>query len=106
MEISYECVGLSNMKPKRWNASVSLHSFDHPYEFSVKARGSSFQVILGSYEHGIYICIPNYNVGCDFTDITDSFCNMDRLCSAGLSMVDAISITDALRAIDDWITLM
>lgn len=105
MEISYECVGLSNTKPKRWDASVSILRFEDPCEFSVKARGSSFQVILGNYEHGIYICIPNYDVGCDLTDLTDSICNMNRLCSAGLSLVDAISVADAISAIDEWIAL-
>jgi len=105
MEITYTCVGLANMKPKRWEGNVRILSFDHPYECSVSARGSSFQVILGSYEHGNYICIPNYNIGCDLACLSDTFWNMERLASAGLSIVDALSISDALCAIDDFIPL-
>ena len=103
--MSYECTGLMDMKPRKWAGYIKIQSLEHPYECSVSARGSFFQIILGRFGHGTYICVPNYDIGCDLACLTDSFWNIERLCSTGLSTVDAISIADALVVISEYIDL-
>jgi len=100
MEITYTCFDFSNLnKSIKWEGVVTIINKVNPYEFTVKARGSVFQVILGSYKHGKYICIPNYNIGCDLPeDITNTYRVIDCLCVVGLSSVNATSIADAIHA--------
>jgi len=83
-----------------WEGIVNILSHDNPYEFSVKARGSIFHVILGSYEHGLYICVPNYNIGCDLPNgmTTDSYRITECLTGAGMSLINSTTIAGALRA--------
>ena len=76
-----------------------------PYEFNVHATGGSFNVVLGHYIWGKYICIPNWNVGCDISTLADSFWNRNRLEEAGLSKNNATSITEALEKISEFMTL-
>jgi len=85
----------------KWEGIVSILNQDDPHEFSVRARGCVFHVIIGSYEYGLYICIPNYNIGCDLPNgmVTDSYRIAECLTVAGLSSINAISIANALRAV-------
>ena len=103
-EITYSCICLnysSIRKPMEWEAIVSIINEDDPHEFSVRARGSVFQVIVGRYEYGMYICIPNYNIGCDLPNgmITDHHRIAECLTVAGLSSFNAISIAYALKTL-------
>lgn len=62
----------------------------------VTARGSSFHVIFGSHSHGNYLCIPNWDVGCELADYSDVFWNTERL-SRIISYSDAITIATAIK---------
>ncbi len=105
MEFTYFCTGLADMNPNSWEGHIKLlHKSDY-YEVEVTARLSSFHIIFGRHKYGNYICIPNWGIGTELSHLDDSFWNLERLSNTypELSMVDAISIVDALAALNDFI---
>jgi len=107
MEITYSCMGLFDMEDKHWEGRIRFISLVQPYEFEVSARGSSFRILLGRHAYGRYICIPDWDIGTGISTLADSFWNLEKLSNTfhKLSLVDAISIVDALAALDDYISL-
>lgn len=65
-------------------------------EMVVTSRGSYFHVIFGSHSYGNYICIPNWDVGCELADYSDTFWNTERL-SRVISYENAITIATAVK---------
>jgi hypothetical protein len=107
MEFTYSCTGLADMKPNSWKGHIQfLHKSDY-YEIEVTARHSSFHIIFGRHKYGNYICIPNWGIGTELSRLDDSFWNLERLSNTypQLSMVDLISIVDALASLSDYIAL-
>jgi len=100
-EITYKCFDCLDSETIEWEGTVNILNQNDPYEFSVRARGSLFQVILGKYEYGLFICIPNYNIGCDLPNgiINNSIRVAQCLSVAGLSLTNATSVASAFRAI-------
>ena len=68
-------------------------------EAGIRARGSGFHVIIGTYRNGRYLCIPSWNVGCNLADLSDLYWNQEHLCEV-LGKTDAVSISCALEKID------
>jgi len=58
----------------------------------VNTRGSYFHVIFGKYSYGNYVCIANWNVGCELSSYTDLFWNTERISKQMNSKIDAISV--------------
>ena len=82
---------------KSWNATIkSLKAVNNHYEMKVEGRGSSFYIIFGKYINGGYICIPEWNVGCEMASYQDTFWNMERL-GDKLGKVDAITVVTAIK---------
>lgn len=107
MELTYYCTGSAEMKPDSWVGHIKLlHQSDY-YEAEVSARMSSFHIIFGRHKYGNYLCIPNWGIGTEISALNDSFWNLERLSNTypELSMVDAISVVDALVALSNYITL-
>jgi hypothetical protein len=107
MEFDYTCTGLSDMEPAVWKGHIRFLSQTNPYELEVSARYSSFHIICGRHEYGNYICVPNWGIGTEIARLCDRFWNLERLTTyyPELSMVDAISIVDALVAISKYVSL-
>ena len=105
MGLIYQCTGLSDMKPSRWTGEIRLLRSADPYEMEVAARGSRFHILFGKHQYGNYICIPNWGIGTELSGLSDSFWNLGRLSNTypELSLVDAVSIVDALAAIEEYI---
>ena len=108
MELHYICTGKDYMKPKRWEGCIHLLKTATPYEMEVKARHSSFHIVCGKHEYGNYICIPNWNIGTELAELSDTFWNFERLTTyyPELSPVDAVSITCALVKLSEYISIM
>lgn len=107
MILTYSCTGLADMEPNSWEGQIQfLHRSDY-YEIEVSARLSTFHIIFGSHRYGNYICIPNWGIGTELSRLSDTFWNLERLSNTypELSLVDAISIVDALAALSDYIPL-
>lgn len=107
MDITYTVQGLSDMRPTDWIGNIHFIRLESPFEFLVTARGSSFHLIVARYCKGSYICIPNWNVGIDIAGLSDSFWNLEHLSDTypDISLVDLLSITDALAALSDYVKL-
>ena len=50
-----------------------------PYEITLEARGYSFHLIFGSQINGNFLCIPNWQFGCELGDLTSKAWNLDSI---------------------------
>lgn len=107
MEFDFTCTGLSDMKPQVWEGHILFLGQSCPVELEVTSRCSRFHIICGRHAYGNYICLPNWGIGTELAGLCDSFWNLEKLTATypGLSVVDAISIVDALAAISDYVSL-
>jgi len=106
MELDYLCKGLSDMNPDSWNGHVRFLNESNPCELEVSARSSTFHIICGQHQYGNYICVPNWGIGTELAALGDSFWNLERISTTypESSLVDVISIVDALVAISEYVS--
>ncbi len=67
-------------------------------EANITGRGSAMHVIIGEYEYGRYVCIPDWGIGSALAELDDSFWNQEQL-ERRMSKVDAITLSEALKTI-------
>lgn len=65
-------------------------------EISVDVDGLNYLVIYGSHINGVWCCIPNWEIGCEMGDPTDTFFNTEALTRAGLGANAARAIASAI----------
>ena len=53
-----------------------------PYEADVEACGSCFHLLFGTQVNGMFLCIPDWHVGCELSDLSDRSWNLDSLLKA------------------------
>ena len=101
MYFIYKCHGKDGMDPCTWNGEITLLKDSGILETNVSARGSSFHMLVGKHRYGNFICIPDWGIGTELSNLSDRFWNLERLTCIypNLSFVDAISIADALVAL-------
>ena len=105
MSITFQAK-LSEPSELHWTGEIEPIQLEHePYEIEVSARGSYFHVLLGSHAYGNYICIPNWDIGTELAQLSDSFWNQGRLCNARLKKVDACSVACALLELSKYVNL-
>lgn len=69
---------------------------DHePYEMLLEARGYSFHLIFGSQLNGNFLCIPDWQFGCELTSLKNKDWNLDSILhnESRLDYEDATAIT-------------
>lgn len=71
-----------------------------PYEVKLSVNGSCYHVIAGCNEYGNYICIPNWDIGCEATYFSDVFWNIKKL-TRHVGEKDAISIAKGLKLVQE-----
>ncbi len=54
-----------------------------PYEAVVEACGSSFHLVFGHKESGMFLCIPDWNIGCEVAELSDRRWNLKSLMKTG-----------------------
>ena len=75
-----------------WTATISPMSKNRAfYEVEINGRGSSFHVICGPQSNGHFLCIPNWQVGCELGEYNDVFWNSEQL-GKQLSPVDTVTV--------------
>ena len=79
---------------------MSLKRSANPYEIEVSALGNYYHIVFGEHAYGNFLCIPNWDIGCEIADFSDLFWNTERL-SKHLNEADALSVTKALFVIKD-----
>jgi len=68
-----------------------------PYECTVEARGYSYHLLFGSQINGNFLCIPNWNIGCELASLDDKGWNLHSLLSTDrLDYEDSTAIISAL----------
>lgn len=93
--MEFECRS-ENSTWKGYLKNLTMHS-DY-FEADVSGRSSGFHIIAGQYEHGGFLCIPAWNIGCEIGDYNDSFWNFERL-KGLLGVVDAITVVTGISNI-------
>lgn len=77
-------------------AEITRHTANMT-ELLIYGRGSRMDTIIGKYQNGLYLCIPDIDVGCPLSSMSDIFWNRERL-SGQMNAVDAITVAWALKA--------
>ena len=67
-------------------------------EAYISGKGSAMHVILGFYEYGRYLCIPDWGIGSALAALDDCFWNREQL-ERRLGTADAITLSEALKVI-------
>ena len=62
----------------------------------IEGRGSVFDVVIGKYSGGNFLCIPAIDVGCGLAPFDDVIWNREKL-SKFVTETDAATITKALQ---------
>lgn len=84
------------IKARTYKSIVDVYSDIEPYEFNVSVNGSSFHVLLGSHLGGNFICIPNWEIGCELASYTDTFWNLEKL-NKHINPIDAECLAYTIR---------
>lgn len=95
--MEFQCQYKLDSKKETWKGQIK-HLANHGgfYEMEVTGRGSSFKVLFGQTEYYHWICIPNYDVGCDMAEWSNLFWNREKLTGL-IGTVDAITVAEALK---------
>lgn len=84
---------------KIWKGQVEIiRCRNGTIEMNVSGKGSAMHVILGRYEYGTYLCIPDWGIGSPLSGLDDSFWNQEQL-ERRMGRVDAITLSEALKII-------
>ena len=99
MEFYCENPEAKNARDQIWKGCVKQiwRHGDH-VEADISGKGSAMHVIIGSYEYGRYVCIPDWGIGSALAELDDSFWNQEQL-ERRMSKVDAITLSEALKVI-------
>lgn len=91
----------SNGRKETWNGAIVKYKTHANFiEFMIISR-SSLYVICGKGERGFWACVPDYMAGCNLSmGLNDTFYNTEKLFAATKNKVDAITIAEALKALD------
>ena len=78
---------------------------EEPYEAEVNAMGYSFHILFGYHRDGWFLCIPNWNFGCELAHPSDLFWNMDSMTreTSMLDYEDATAIAYALNTLSSYL---
>ncbi len=50
-----------------------------PYEVDVEAGGTSFHLVFGHKTDGLFLCVPDRNIGCELSELLNRDQNMNLL---------------------------
>jgi len=89
-------------KTESWVGYIKyIKNYGSHYEIYVESR-SGLLIIFGETSSGNFLCIPNFNVGCELAGLSDRFWNQERLISI-LGEIDGITVTEALYTVSNLI---
>lgn len=95
-------------REERWLGEVVVRSHSMwMAELLIYGKGSCINAVIGKYMSGQYICIPDMDMGCPLSRLSDVTGNRERL-SEHMKETDAVSVAHALRALSgytgrDWL---
>lgn len=100
--MDFKCIdpraGKSPVHEREWTGHAELITqTSNTAELIIHGRGSRMDAIIGKYYSGLYICIPDINVGCPLSSMADYFWNWERL-AGQMNRTDAVTVAWALKA--------
>lgn len=103
--ILFLCTGPAEWEPaeRRWSGEIKITRRSiNMVEFIIYGRSSCMNGVAGKYMSGQYICIPDIDVGCPLSRMSDIFWNKERLCGH-MREADAVTVTYALKALSEYL---
>ena len=90
------------------NASIKPMQLEHePFEMALSTtRGCYYHMIFGSQMNGHFLCIPNWQVGCELAKLDDVFWNRESLLNCNNQQIaddDISAIVYALDYVSDYV---
>ena len=87
---------------RRKQGSIKIINIRHePYEITIDTDGYSFHAIFGSQINGHFLCIPNWNIGCELASYNDRYWNIKSIFRSGrVRYEDAYAIGNALQLLE------
>ena len=96
--INFKCIGLAKHQGETWSGTITNATFSTScIEAEATARDSYFQIIIGHYKYGGYLCVPNFGIGLEVPDFNDYFWIYEKIMHnhQELNKVDVMSIISA-----------
>lgn len=91
----------ANRNDLSWNCNLRLIKRNGSYyEAILEGRGSSFHVIAGPQIHGMFLCIPNWQIGCELASLKDTFWNSEQL-RPHLNIIDTQTVVSGLACLPE-----
>ena len=101
----YTCKVMADHRLHEWDCTLKLITSQNGlYEAIVEGRGSSFHLIAGPQINGMFLCIPNWDVGCELSDLSDIFWNSEQL-RRHLNLFDTHTVAAGLSFIDEMVSI-
>lgn len=75
---------------------------NEPYEVFIESQGLSFHVLFGSQVNGNFLCIPNWELGCEMAEFSNRAWNRESMLKtrSGLGYEDATAIAHGISLLD------
>jgi len=74
--MEFLCTNQTEKRKTQWTGVISsIKGNREKCEFEVRSRGHYYHVVIGTHDFGNFVCIPNWNVGCELSDFSDLFWN-------------------------------
>jgi hypothetical protein len=101
--MEFLCTNQTKKRKAHWTGVISAVKGDRKKcEFEIRSRGHYYHVIVGTHAFGNFVCIPNWNVGCELSDFSDLFWNVERLTKC-FRKTDAITVATAIKNVGNII---
>lgn len=94
--MEYICILKDGSRRETWTGELHLlRAAPGQYEAEINGRGTYFHILAGRHKYGNYLCIPNHDVGCELSDLSNIFWNEERI-SYLMRKVDAVTVAAGL----------
>lgn len=90
-------------KNNTWQATVkSIKKTGNCFELRIESR-SGITLLVGKYSAGWFACLPDFGVGAGLSQfLCDEFYNTEALTKAGLNEIDATTIAQVLKQLNEY----
>ena len=97
--MKYDCILRHGSRRQAWTGEIILLGGGNGwYEAEINGQRTYFHILAGRHRYGNYLCIPNHDVGCELSelsDFSDIFWNKGRIGSL-MRKVDAVTVATGL----------
>ena len=102
MDYHYKCSMRTGRGTESWTAGIDLLKVTKTgqYEAEIEGRGTYFHVIAGRHKYGNFLCIPNFNIGCELSDLSDLNWITERLSMFSMRKVDIITVATGISHLE------